>query len=194
MENPSGRVPITIPRTAGQCPIYHGYKNGSDPNTYTDLDDSGPAYVFGHGLSYTTFEYRSIALDTDEVDVDGVVEVRVEVANTGDRAGEEVVQLYASIRRRGVTRPVRELVGFHRVSLDPGDEAIVTFALEAAILAYYDIDMNLVVTPGEVRLMAGKSSAELPLTAKLTVIGEPARLESRTVHLTSSNVVAPQHA
>ena len=194
MENPSGRVPITIPRTAGQCPIYHGYKNGSDPNTYTDLDDSGPAYVFGHGLSYTTFEYRSITLDTDEVDVDGVVEVRVNVANTGDRAGEEVVQLYASIRRRGVTRPVQELVGFHRISLDPGDEAIVTFALEAAILAYYDIDMNLVVTPGEVRLMAGKSSAELPLTAKLTVIGEPARLESRTVHLTSSNVIAPQHA
>ena len=118
LENPSGRVPITIPRTAGQCPIFHGYKHGSEPSTYTDLDDSGPAYAFGHGLSYTTFEYRSLTVDSAEVDADGTVEVRVEVANTGDRSGEEVVQLYARIRRRGVTRPVRELVGFDRVALE----------------------------------------------------------------------------
>jgi beta-glucosidase-like glycosyl hydrolase len=191
VENPSGRVPITIPRTAGQCPIYHGYKSGSDPSTYTDLDDSGPAYAFGHGLSYTTFEYMSIDVDAAEVDAGGSVNVDVRVANTGDRFGDEVVQLYASIRRRGVTRPVQELVGFHRVSLEAGDEAIVTFTLEPAILAYYDIDMNLVVTPGEVRLMAGPSSASLPLTTTFTIIGEPAHLQSRTVHLTGSSVVAP---
>ena len=90
IENPSGRVPITIPRTAGQCPIFHGYKNGSEPSTYTDLDDSGPAYAFGHGLSYTTFEYRSIDVDASEVDA-GARSGPGRIANTGDRSGEEVV-------------------------------------------------------------------------------------------------------
>ena len=190
IENPSGRVPITIPRTAGQCPIFHGHKNGGEPSTYTDLDDSGPAYAFGHGLSYTTFEYRSISVDTIEVDAAGSVQVQVEVANTGDRAGEEVVQLYASLRRRGVTRPVRELVGFDRVSLEPAEAAIVTFTLQPAILAYYDVDMNLMVTPGEVRLMAGPSSATLPLTTTFSITGEPAMLQSRTVHLTPSSIAS----
>ena len=190
VENPSGRVPITIPRTAGQCPIFHGYKHGGEPSTYTDMDDSGPAYPFGHGLSYTTFEYRSISVDTTDVDADDSVQVQVEVANTGDRAGEEVVQLYATMRRRGVTRPVRELVGFDRVSLEPGETAFVTFALQPAILAYYDIDMNLVVTPGAVQLMAGPSSAVLPLTTTFSITGEPKALGSRSVHLTPSSITS----
>ena len=189
IENPSGRVPITIPRTAGQCPIYYGYKNGSEPGTYTDLDDSGPAYAFGHGLSYTTFEYRSIAVDTTDVDTAGSVEVQVEVANTGNRSGEEVVQLYASIRRRAVTWPGLELVGFERVSLDVGELATVTFTLRPAILAYYDLDMNLVVTPGDVRLMAGPSSVDLPLTISFTITGELVTLATRTVHSTPSRIV-----
>ncbi len=189
VENPSGRVPITIPRTAGQCPIFHGYKHGGEPSTYTDLEDSGPAYPFGHGLSYTTFEYRSIAVDAAAVGAESSVQVHVEVANTGERPGEEVVQLYASIQRRGVTRPVRELVGFERVSLEAGAVATVTFALRPAILAYYDIDMKLVVTSGEVQLMAGPSSATLPLTTTFAITGEPIRLTSRTVHLTPSSIV-----
>jgi len=189
LENPSGRIPITIPRTAGQCPIFHGYRHGSEPSTYTDLDDSGPAYPFGHGLSYTTFEYRSLGIDAAEVDAEGSVHVRVEVANTGARTGEEVVQLYARVSRHGVTRPVRELVGFDRVSLGAGETATVTFTLQPAILAYYDVDMNLVVTPGKVQLMAGPSSAVLPLTNSLTITGEPITLASRTVHLTRSSIV-----
>ena len=188
LENPSGRVPITIPRTAGQCPIFHGYKHGGEPTTYTDLEDSGPAYPFGHGLSYTTFEYRSIIVDPAEVDAEGSIQVHVEVVNTGDRSGEEVVQLYASIRRRGVTRPVRELVGFDRVSLEAGDAATVTFSLQPAILTYYDVDMHLVVTPGEVELMAGPSSATLPLTTTFVITGPPSTLASRTVHLTRSTI------
>jgi beta-glucosidase len=187
VENPSGRVPITIPRTAGQCPIFHGHKHGGEPSTYTDLEDSGPAYHFGHGLSYTTFEYRSIAVDKSEVDGAGAVKVQVEVANVGDRAGEEVVQLYASIRRRGVTRPVRELVGFDRVALAPGAAATVAFTLRPAILAYYDVGMNLVLTPGEVALMAGPSSASLSLTTVFQIVGEPRTFESRKVHLTQSS-------
>jgi beta-glucosidase len=113
--------------------------------------------------------------------------VTVEVANVGDRSGEEVVQLYATIRRRQVTRPVRELVGFERVSLEPGEVATVTFALQPAILAHYDVDMNLVVTPGAVDLMAGPSSAVLPLTTTFTITGEPLVQAIRTVHLTRSS-------
>ena len=112
----------------------------------------------------------------------------VEVANTGDRFGEEVVQLYASITRREVTRPVRELVGFARVALDVGAVGTVTFTLRPEILAYYDVDMKLVMTPGEVHLMAGPSSATLPLSATLAVTGEPIELASRTVHLTASTI------
>jgi beta-glucosidase-like glycosyl hydrolase len=188
VENPSGRVPITIPRTAGQCPIYHGHRHGSEPSTYTDLDDSGPAYPFGHGLSYTTFAYRSLTVDRDEVEAGGTVKVGVEVTNTGDRSGEEVVQVYAQLQRRGVTRPVRELVGFERVSLDADGTAVVTFLLQPALLAYYDVDMDLVVTPGTVELMAGPSSATLPLTASVTITGKPVTLTSRTVHLTRSSI------
>ena len=191
LENPSGRIPITIPRSAGQCPIFHGYRQGTEPGTYTDLEDSGPAYPFGHGLSYTTFDYRSISVDAAEVDADGSVGVQVEVVNTGGRSGEEVVQLYAHIRRRGVTRPVRELVGFHRVSLGPGEASTVTFDLRPAILAYYDVDMNLVVTPGEVELMAGPSSATLPLSTTFSITGSPISLARRTVHLTSSTATSP---
>jgi beta-glucosidase len=189
VENPSGRIPITIPRTAGQCPIYHGHRHGSEPSTYTDLEDSGPAYPFGHGLSYTTFEYQSLTVDRSEVKADGTVRVSVQVANSGDRPGEEVVQLYARLQRRGVTRPVRELVGFDRVALHPGDAATVTFHLRPTLLAYYDVDMNLVVTPGEVELMAGPSSARLPLSTTFTITGETVTLDSRTVHLTQSNIV-----
>jgi beta-glucosidase len=188
IENPSGRIPITIPRTAGQCPIYHGHRHGSEPSTYTDLDDSGPAYPFGHGLSYTTFEYRSLKVDKSDGAADRAVRVSVEVVNSGDRSGEEVVQLYAQLRRRGVTRPVRELIGFDRVSLEPGKTATVTFEVQPAILAYYDVDMNLVVTPGAIELMAGPSSANLPLTTSFTITGEPLTLASRTVHLTRSSV------
>jgi beta-glucosidase len=188
IENPSGRIPITIPRTAGQCPIYHGHRQGSEPSTYTDLDDSGPAYPFGHGLSYATFDYRVLTVDTTEVEADGSVQVSVEVANSGDRAGEEVVQLYAQLHRRGITRPVRELVGFDRVTLGAGGAATVTFTLQPALLAYYDVNMDLVVTPGEVELMAGPSSDRLPLTTKFAITGTPVTLASRTAHLTPSSV------
>ncbi len=190
VENPSGRVPVTIPRTAGQCPIFYGFKNGSEQGTYTDLDDSGPAYAFGHGLSYTTFEYRSMVVDKPTVDPQGSVQVTVEVANTGDRFGEEVVQLYASISRSGVTRPVRELVGFERVALETGAVATVTFTLQPGILAYYDVGMNLVVTPGRVDLAAGPSAVALPLAADVAIIGAPVVLAARTTHLTRALIVS----
>ena len=112
IENPSGKLPVTFPRTAGQCPIFYSHKQGGEPATYTDLADNGPLYPFGHGLSYTTFQYRTIEAGSTEMSTTGTVSVTVEVANSGSRAGEEVVQLYARLSAPRVSRPVRELVGF----------------------------------------------------------------------------------
>jgi beta-glucosidase len=182
--NPSGRLPVTFPRAAGQCPIFHGHKQGGEVISYTDSPGEGELYPFGHGLSYTTFEYRSLDVPSTEPPTDGRVPVTIDVANTGDRAGEEVVQLYAKVWGRKVTRPVRELVGFARVALEPGEAKRVTFDLDLAILAYHDVGMRLVVTPGPVELMAGGSSADLPVAASLTLTGGTVEHQRRTVFLT----------
>ena len=190
IENPFGRTPITTPRTAGQRPLFHGHQNGSEPSTHTDLDDRGPVYPFGHGLTDTTFEYRVLTVDRAEVAADGSVDVSVEEANTGVRFGEEASSSTRRSRADGISRPVRELVGFDRVSLDVGGVARVTFTLRADILAYGDVDMNMVMTPGDVEFRAGPSSTALPLSTVLTFTGEPATLGARTAHLTPSTVVS----
>lgn len=185
---PSGKLPVTFPRSGGQCPIFHGHKQGGEVISYTDLPGPDALYPFGHGLSYTTFEYLSLTTPTDNLPTTGTVPVTVEVENTGTRAGEEVVQLYAKLWGRKVTRPVRELVGFARVALEPGETRRVTFDLDLAILAYHDLDMRLVVTPGPVELMAGGSSAELPVSVTLACTGDTVVHERRTVFLTSCRI------
>jgi beta-glucosidase len=188
--NPSGKLPVTFPRTAGQCPIFHGHKQGGEVVSYTDTPGVGELYAFGHGLAYTTFEYRRLDVPSTELPTHGRMPVTVEVANTGDRAGEEVVQLYARVWGRQVTRPVRELVGFARCALEPGEAKRVTFDLDLAILAYHDRGMRLVVTPGPVELMAGGSSADLPVAASLTLTGDTVVHERRTVFLTNHTITS----
>jgi beta-glucosidase len=188
--NPSGKLPVTFPRTAGQCPIFHGHKQGGAVISYTDTPGVGELYPFGHGLSYTTFEYRALDVPCTEVPADGRIPVTVEVANTGDRAGDEVVQLYAKVWGRRVTRPVRELVGFARVALGAGETKRVTFDLDLAILAYHDLDMRLVTTPGPIELMAGGSSADLPVSASLSITGDTVVHERRVVFLTHHTIAS----
>jgi beta-glucosidase-like glycosyl hydrolase len=191
--SPSGRLPITIPRTAGQCPIFHGHRTGSGyssegsaaGHSYTDLE-SGPAYPFGHGLSYTTFEYRRLTCASPTVDVHGLIELDVQLVNTGARGGDEVVQLYARIQRSGVTRPVRELVGFQRVHLEASESASVRFTVDPTLLAYVDVAGSLVLTPGPVELMAGGSSSELPLRVSVELVGGVRELDRRTEFFSSA--------
>ncbi len=190
--NPSGKLPITVPRTAGQCPVYYGQKlassyAGEGLQRYTDVT-TWPAYPFGHGLSYTTFTYRSLDVATTEVTADDVVTVTVEVANSGRRAGEEVVQLYAYAPVRGVTRPVKELVGFARVPLDPAASCTVSFELPVALLACIGIDGALAVHPGTVTVSAGGSSADTPVSGTFTVAGERRVLDHRTAFFSTTSV------
>src|SRR5690606_27590085 len=120
-----------------------------------------PLYPFGWGLSYTTFEISAPELSAASIPADGTVEVRVTVTNTGERAGDETVQLYVRDRVSSVTRPVKELKGFERVSLEPGEQKTVSFRLGPEAFRLWNADMREVVEPGEFEIMAGPNSVDL---------------------------------
>src|ERR1041385_4972426 len=154
--NPSGKLPVTFPRYVGQIPLYYNHKNTGRPtgpdkytSKYTDLPVT-PLFPFGHGLSYTTFGYSDLRV--------GDGRVSVTVTNTGSREGTEVVQLYVHDEVASVTRPVRALAGFQRVSLKPGEARTVDFSLTAKELGLYNRDMKFVVEPGKFRVFVGGSS------------------------------------
>ena len=162
--NPGGKLPITFPRNAGQTPIYYSQKSTGRPPTdqkYTSkyLDAPWtPLYPFGHGLSYTQFRLSNLRLDNARVRPGGKVTVSVEVENAGRRAGDEVVQLYVQDVASSVTRPLRELKGFERVALAPGERRTVSFTLAPEHLGFYDREMRFRVEPGAFKVFAGTSS------------------------------------
>ena len=162
--NPSGKLPVTFPRAVGQIPIYYNHKNtgrpaGADKYTskYTDLPSS-PLFPLGYGLSYTSFEYRDLKLSAPSVAAGGTLNVAVTVTNTGAREGTEVAQLYVHDEVASVTRPVRALAGFRRVSLRPGESRTLEFTLTPRELGLYDQRMKFVVEPGKFRVYVGGSS------------------------------------
>jgi beta-glucosidase len=189
--NPGGKLPVTVPRHVGQIPIHYAHKpSGGRSHWHDDYVDGShlPLWPFGHGLSYTRFEVGGLELDRSTVDARGEVAVSVEVANVGDREGEEVVQLYARDVEASVTRPVKELRGFVRVRLAAGERRRVTFRLAAEQLAFTDLDGRLVVEPGTVALMVGTSSAELPCRAEIEIVGETTVVAARTRYFTAVDV------
>jgi beta-glucosidase len=164
--NPGGKLPVTFPRSVGQVPIYYNHKNTGRPpdpsNKYTSkyLDMPWtPLYPFGYGLSYTSVRLSDLRLASQRARAGETVRVSVEVENTGTRAGDEVVQLYVRDVVATVTRPVKELRGFERVALGPGERRRVEFAIGPADLGLYDRQMKWVVEPGEFTITAGTSSA-----------------------------------
>ncbi|HJS35743.1 MAG TPA: beta-glucosidase BglX [Pseudoxanthomonas sp.] len=164
--NPSAKLPITFPHNVGQVPIYYAHKNtGRPPRTeekytskYLDVPWT-PLYAFGHGLSYTTFRYDAPVVSSATLKPDALEQrVSVRVTNTGKRAGDEVVQLYVRDDVASVTRPVKQLRGFQRVSLQPGESKTLTFTLGFDDLAMYDARMQQVVEPGTFTVFVGGSS------------------------------------
>jgi beta-glucosidase len=174
--NPSGRLPITVPRALGQVPLYYNHRNTgrpADPNSkytskYIDVPVT-PRYPFGFGLSYTTFAYRDLQIGTPRVREGDTLTATVTVANTGTREGTEVVQLYVRDEVASVARPVRELKAFRRVTLKPGESRAVELKVAVRDLAFYGLDMKPVVEPGTFRVYVGPSSAE-GLEARFEVI------------------------
>jgi beta-glucosidase len=165
--NPSGKLPMTFPRTEGQIPIYYNYystgrpfKSESDLNyvsAYIDLPNS-PQYPFGFGLSYTQFSYDSIRLTTNKIKSGQTLVAKIRVTNTGTMAGEEVVQLYIQDETASLVRPVRELKGFQKISLGPGESKELTFTIGQPELAFYNEELEYKAEPGVFHLYIGGDS------------------------------------
>ena len=172
--NPSGRLAITIPRHVGQLPAYYNYKPGKqywirgEKRGYVDMPAT-PLYPFGYGLSYTRYEYSNLRIEPAQIRPAGMARVSLDVRNAGDLAGTETVQLYIHETTSPVATPVKQLRGFERVDLKPGETKNVTLTLKPEDLQLLDRDMRWRVVPGDFEIMVGSSSADLPLKQILTV-------------------------
>ncbi len=166
--NPAGRLPITFPVAEGQLPLVYNHKPTGRGDDYLDLTGQ-PLFPFGHGLSYTTFAYSDLELGKCSLAPGDSTTIRCRVRNTGEVAGEEVVQLYVRDEFASVARPVMELKGFRRVRLEPKETRTVEFAITPAMLSFPGPDLTPVVEPGRVRLMIGASSKEIRLRGTLLI-------------------------
>jgi len=162
--NPSGKLPVTFPRDLGQVPIYYNHlptgRPSSDDIFATGYIDGStqPLYPFGYGLSYTDFGYSDFSLSSREIEMGERLKVKIKVKNTGDRVGEEIVQLYIRDLVANYSRPVKELKGFKKISLEPKEEKIVEFELNKNDFTYYNDNNEQIWEPGDYRIMIGKSS------------------------------------
>lgn len=179
--NPGGKLPVTLLRGVGQIPLYYNHKpSGGRSAIYGDYLDMScqPVFAFGHGLSYTEFKIDNLRIDPKRVRARGEVKISVDVENLGDRAGEEVVQLYVHCPLSSVTRRVKELKGFKRVALEPNQKQTVTFTLFISQLGFYDKGMKYVVEPGTVEVMVGSSSDDIRASGEFEIVGKRADVSS----------------
>jgi len=171
--NPSGKLTASWPRTEGQIPIYYAHKNTGRPlggvggfqfqrYHFTEFIDEEvtPLFPFGFGLSYTSFEYSDLQVLTPKMSLDSTLKVRAEITNTGEIPGDEIVQLYVRDLVGEVTRPVKELKGFQKISLQPGESQMVEFEISVQRLGFHGLDMQYKVEPGEFKIWVGPNSAE----------------------------------
>jgi len=190
--NPGGKLPVSMPRDVGQLPLsYRHHPTGGRSHPKGDYVDApvAPLWPFGFGRSYTTFAFNDLRVDRSVLDTTGdCVTIRVDVTNTGALAGDEVVQLYARDEEATVARPLRELRGFRRLHLEPGECRTVVFQLSTEHFSYVGADLRRVVEPGRVSVQVGSSSADLPLTAELLLRGEIVEVVDRQHYLTGSTV------
>jgi beta-glucosidase len=170
--NPGGKLPISFPRKVGQIPVYYAHKpSGARSQLWGDYVDgsTSPAFDFGHGLSYTTFKLSNIKINPKRVQRNGKVSVKVDIQNTGDRSGDEVIQLYVNDVVASITRPVKELKGFKRISLGPDELRTVEFNLPVENLGFHDKEMKFTVEPGMFKIMIGNSSRDIILEDQFEV-------------------------
>ena len=178
--NPSGKLTSTFPRSVGQLPIYYAHKNTGRPLSNTEgkfekfrsnyIDERNePLFPFGFGLSYTTFDYSNLKISSDKMNFGGKLKVTVDVTNTGNYDGKETVQLYIRDLVGSVTRPVRELKGFQKITLKKGEKQTVTFDISVEDLKFYNSDLQFVAEPGQFDIFVGGSStADKKVSFELT--------------------------
>jgi beta-glucosidase len=155
--NPSGKLPISFPRSAGNIPAYYNYKP-SARRGYNLGFEVTPLFAFGHGLSYTSFAYSNLRLSSSSMKKNNTVTVSVDIKNTGSRKGGEVVQMYIRDDYSSVPRPVKELKGFKKIWLEPGQSQTVNFTITPDLLSFYDKDMKWIIEPGDFTIMIGTAS------------------------------------
>jgi len=191
--NPGGKLPISFPRSVGQIPVYYAHKPSGGRShwtgNYVDLSTS-PLYPFGYGLSYTTFSYENLKIDTPTIPQDGSVTIELDVQNTGSREGDEVVQLYIHYKPSNcnITHPVKALKGFKRVHLNAGERKHLAFTLYVHQLAFYQEDMSYAVCPGEVEVMIGSSSEDIRLIGAFTISGESPHITDKKIFFSDITV------
>lgn len=171
---PGGKLPVSFPRSSAQIPVYYNHKPSGGRShwkgSYVDMPTT-PLFPFGHGLSYTTFGYHDLSIEPASVAQDGRVRVSLAVANEGARRGDEVVQLYLHDVVASLSRPVKQLAGFVRLSLEPGESKRVTFDVPVSLIAFLDREMELVVEPGAIEVLLGGSSADIRLQGSFEIEG-----------------------
>lgn len=183
--NPGGKLPITFPRSVGQVPIYYGHKPSGGRSHWKQhyVDElATPLYPFGFGLSYTRFEFSGLRITPEQARAGERFRVQVDITNVGERAGDEVVQLYTRQEVARITRPVKELKAFKRLTLAPKQTGTVEFELSVNQLGFYDEDKRFVVMPGEVQVMVGSSSEEIRCCGTLTISGEATDVSGAKVY------------
>lgn len=156
--NPAGKLPMSVPRSVGHIPAYYNHKPSARRGYL--FDEITPLFPFGYGMSYTSFSFSKMRLEKEKISLDGTTRVYVDVKNTGKRAGEEVVQMYIHDKFSSVTRPVKELKGFKKIFLDPGETRTVEMEITPELLSFTNIDMEYVVEPGDFEIMIGNSSRD----------------------------------
>ena len=166
--NPSGKLPVSFPHSVGQVPIFYSTKNTGRPavetqrytSKYLDVPNTA-LYPFGYGLSYTDFNYGPVELSKKEMSLDDSITISINITNSGDYSGVEIVQLYIRDIVGSITRPVKELKGFQKISLNTGETKKVSFIISKKDLAFYDINMNFVAEPGDFKVFIGGNSRDV---------------------------------
>ncbi|WP_044482101.1 glycoside hydrolase family 3 N-terminal domain-containing protein [Paenibacillus antibioticophila] len=187
--NPSGKLPVTILKEIGQVPMYNSrlpiFLEINDRAEYIGHDKNTPLYPFGHGLSYTKFDYFDLSMN-NTVQSDSELNLRFKVKNTGLYAGDEIVQVYIRDCVSSVVRPVQQLVGFNRISLNSGEEKEISFAVNMRQLAFHDLNMDLIVEPGKMEVFVGASSQDIRLHGAFEIIGEKMIIDRKVFSSKSS--------